>query len=85
MMNNKWQAKKNLNMQRAPGAVGVGGPISAAPTKSPVPNYGAGMAPNIKKIGGQVQKAVAGGAGAPNNKRNYDKPWLVPENSKKEP
>ena len=50
-----------------------------------MPNYGAGMAPNIKKIGGQVQKAVAGPGGAPNNKRNYDKPWLVPESSKKEP
>lgn len=38
------------------------------------------MAPNIKKVGPQVQKANAppGKAG-----RNYDKPWLVPE--KKEP
>jgi hypothetical protein len=40
-------------------------------------NYGAGMAPNIKNIGPQVQKAKD------NNRRNYDKPWLVPE--KKEP
>jgi hypothetical protein len=38
------------------------------------------MAPNIKKVGGQVAKA---GAQGQNNKRNYDKPWLVPE--KKEP
>jgi hypothetical protein len=44
------------------------------------------MAPNIKKIGAQVQKAVAGGAGAAGkDKRNYDKPWLVPESGKKEP
>lgn len=42
------------------------------------------MAPNIKNVGPQVQKArgaAAGGGG--NDKRNYDKPWLVPE--KKEP
>lgn len=38
------------------------------------------MAPNIKKVGPTVQKA---NAGKPGDKRNYDKPWLVPE--KKEP
>ena len=43
-------------MQRPPGAIGGGGPVSAAPAKTPVPNSGAGMVPNIKKIGGQVQK-----------------------------
>lgn len=50
-----------------------------------MPNYGAGMAPNIKGIGPAVKKAVAAGAGQGKDKngRNYDKPWLVPE--KKEP
>ena len=47
-----------------------------------MPNYGAGMAPNIKKIGPQVQKAGAA-VGGKNDKRNYDKPWQVPP--KKEP
>ena len=59
-----------------------GGPVSAAPVQQP-PNYGAGMAPNIKKVGPTVQKAGANPAGKPGDKRNYDKPWLVPE--KKEP
>lgn len=49
---------------------------------SNMPNYGAGMAPNIKKIGNQVQKAPVAGAKGKDN-RNYDKPWQVPP--KKEP
>lgn len=48
-----------------------------------MPNYGAGMAPNIKKIGPQVQKAPV--MSAAEKKRNYDKPWLAPEKEKKEP
>jgi katanin p60 ATPase-containing subunit A1 len=47
-----------------------------------VPNYGVGLAPNIKKIGPQIQKGGAP-AGGKNDKRNYDKPWQVPP--KKEP
>ena len=57
---NKWNAKKKLNLQK------------------PVPNYGAGMAPNIKKIGPTVQKAAAN-ADKNKDKRNYEKPWLLPE------
>ncbi|CDW76048.1 katanin p60 atpase-containing subunit a1 [Stylonychia lemnae] len=74
---NKWNAKKKLNMQK-PAGNGMGGGM---------PNYGAGMAPNIKNIGPQVQKMNnQGGKGAQSKDakgRNYDKPWLAPE--KKEP
>ena len=47
-----------------------------------MPNYGAGMAPNIKKLGPQVGKAPVSDNKNGKN-RNYDKPWLKPE--KKEP
>jgi len=72
---NKWNAKKKLNMQKP----------SAPPSNRQ--EYGAGFAPNIKKIGPQVAKQGGGGGGAKEEKkgRNYDKPWLVPEKEKKEP
>eukprot|EP00347_Sterkiella_histriomuscorum_P020741 403336650 len=91
---NQWAAKKQLNMQK-PGGVGggYGGVRPAGGGRDNIPQYGAGMAPNIKGVGPQVQKANAqlgkagGGAAAAGGKndknRNYDKPWLIPE--KKEP
>lgn len=68
---------------------GYGGVRPAGNGGGGIPQYGAGLAPNIKGVGPQVQKANAqiakagaGGKGEKGN-RNYDKPWLVPE--KKEP
>lgn len=65
------------------------GPPMGAPSNGGgnVANYGAGMVPNIKNVGPQVKKSgvnpPTGDKGKNNDKRNYDKPWLLPE--KKEP
>lgn len=42
------------------------------------------MAPNIKSVGKIVSKQGAQ-LSKDDKKRNYEKPWLVPEKEKKEP
>lgn len=54
------------------------GPVSSAPSSKPMPNYGAGIAPNIKGVGPQVGKARAGEG----KRGGYEKPWLLPEKKK---